>query len=246
MVGQPFTGAGYLLRGLQLIGRPGLRRFVAIPLAINVVLFSLMIWLGAHEFENLLNALLPQLPSWLSWLSWLLWLFFALAVLLIFFYTFTLVANIVASPFNAFLAEAVELQLTGREPEQEAFSMKALIASIGPALRDEMKKLLYFLVWAIPLGILFFIPLLNLAAPFLWALFSAWSLALEYSDFPMGNDGLEFAEQRRRLGGRKLLALGFGGTVLVGTLIPLLNLLVIPAAVAGATAMWVEQLKTRP
>ena len=43
--------------------------------------------------------------------------------------------------------------------------------------------------------------------------------------------------------GLVLLALGFGGAVMVATAIPLVNFLVIPAAVAGATVLWVERLE---
>ena len=41
---------------------------------------------------------------------------------------------------------------------------------------------------------------------------------------------------------RRLLSLGFGGAVMAALAVPVLNFLVIPCAVAGATAMWVEQL----
>jgi CysZ protein len=83
----------------------------------------------------------------------------------------------------------------------------------------------------------------NLAAPFLWALFSAWMLAIEYVDYPMANHRLHFAEQRKRLRGRKLLSWGFGGASLLMTMIPVVNFLAMPASVAGATAMWVREFK---
>ena len=41
---------------------------------------------------------------------------------------------------------------------------------------------------------------------------------------------------------RRLLSLAFGGAVMAALAVPVLNFLVIPCAVAGATAMWVEQL----
>ena len=58
-----------------------------------------------------------------------------------------------------------------------------------------------------------------------------------------GNHNIRFKEQRARLGQKKLLSLGFGGSTLLATMIPLVNFFVMPAAVAGATALWVEQLK---
>jgi CysZ protein len=67
-------------------------------------------------------------------------------------------------------------------------------------------------------------------------------LALEYADYPLGNRGLNLRAQRRLLRRRWPLALGFGGMTLLFTLIPGLNLLVMPAAVIGATLMWNKEL----
>ena len=61
----------------------------------------------------------------------------------------------------------------------------------------------------------------------------------------MANHLLHFSEQRRRLRQRRLLSLGFGGSSLLMTMIPLLNFLAMPASVAGATAMWVAEMKDR-
>jgi CysZ protein len=59
----------------------------------------------------------------------------------------------------------------------------------------------------------------------------------------MGNHGLRADEQKRRLGEKRMMSLGFGGAVTIATMIPVVNFLVMPAAVAGATAMWVERWK---
>jgi len=245
MLGQPIIGASALLQGLKLIVTPGLRRFVAIPLTINILLFSLSIWVLVQQFTPLVEKWISYLPDWLQWLEWFFWIIFAVAAILLVFYTFSILANLIAAPFNALLAEAVEKHLTG-EALPSSSSLIAVLKDIPSALFDELRKIGYFLLFAIPLLILFWIPLLNLAAPLLWALFSAWMMAVEYCDYPMGNHGLRFAEQRRRLRQRKLLSLGFGGATLFATMIPLFNFLVMPAAVAGATSLWVGQLKKIP
>ena len=236
----PITGAGYFLRGLKLIWQPGLRRFVAIPLAINLLLFAGLIWFGASQFETLMNSILPELPDWLQWAEWLFWALFGFTAVLILFFTFSLLANIVAAPFNGLLAEAVEMHLTGETLEGET-GWKKMLAELVPTLIDELRKLLYLLAWTIPFLILFLIPGINIIAPFAWFFFSAWMLVLEYADYPMGNHGLRADEQKLCLRKKRLMSLGFGGTVTLATMTPVLNFLVMPAAVAGATAMWVEQ-----
>ena len=116
-------------------------------------------------------------------------------------------------------------------------------AGLVPAVLDELGKLLYALLWAIPFLFLCLIPGINLAAPLLWFLYSAWMLNLEYADYPMGNHGLKAREIRSRLRRRRILGLGFGSATAGLTMVPVLNFIAMPGAVAGATAMWVDELR---
>ena len=241
----PFTGFGYLIQGLGLIFKPGLRRYVAIPLAINIGLFAGLIWFGSAQFEVFMNWLMPELPDWLQWLEWLFWVLFGISALLILFFTFSLLANVIGGPFNGLLAEAVEFHLTGHKPD-EAGGWQKMLSELVPTLIDEVKKLLYMAVWSIPFLVLFLIPVVNIIAPFTWLAFSAWMLTIEYADYPMGNHGLRSDEQKQRLSSKRFLSLGFGSAVTLATMIPILNFLVMPAATAGATAMWVRQFRDMP
>ena len=240
-----FLGAGYLLEGLRIIRQPGLRRYVVVPLLINILLFGGLLYFAFGWVQNLIDYLLGYLPDFLDWLSYLLWPLFAIVSSLVVFYGFSVAANLIGAPFNDLLSAAVERHLTGQKQDDES-DWKKLLKELIPNLVSELRKLLYFILWAIPFGILFLIPGINLAAPFLWALFSAWMLALEYISYPMVNHGLLFPEQRRRLRGRRWLSVSFGGATLLGTLIPVVNFLVMPTAVAGATAMWVKEMKGNP
>lgn len=235
------SGAGYVLRGLRLIVQPRLRRFVLIPLTINIAVFSAAIWYGVVMFETFLAWMQAQVPAWMEWLEWVLWPLFVLALLIVVFYGFTLVANLLAAPFNGLLAEQVELHLRGR-PVSEGGGLSKAVAELVPTLIDEVRKLLYILLWAPPFLILFLIPGINIAAPVLWFLYTAWMLTFQYTDYPMGNHGLKLGQMRARLRRRRALALGFGATAAGMTMVPLLNFLVMPSAVAGATAMWVDIL----
>ncbi len=238
----PFSGILYFFQGVRLIVQPGLRRYVMMPLLINISLFGGLMWFGASQFEVFMDWLMPELPTWLQWAEWLLWAVFVVSALLILFFTFSLLANIVAAPFNALLAEAVEIHLSGGHMDS-AGGWQKMLREIVPTIIDELRKLLYLLMWSVPFLLLFLIPGINLIAPFTWLAFSAWMLTVEYADYPMGNHGLRSDEQKQRLGKKRLLSLGFGGAVTVATMIPIVNFLVMPVAVAGATAMWVKQFK---
>ena len=238
----PVSGLGYLLAGIRLLARPGLRGFVVVPLLVNVLVFSGAIFAGAAWFEGFVAWTQARVPGWLQWLEWLLWPIFVLTLLVLVFYTFGLVANLIAAPFNALLAEKVELHLTGR-PLDEGGGIAKALRELIPTLIDELRKLIYSLLWAAPVLALFLIPGVNLAAPVLWFLYTAWMLALQYIDYPMGNHGFKFSAIRSRLRRRRLLGLGFGAATAGMTLVPILNFIVMPSAVAGATALWVRELQ---
>ncbi|MBK7542658.1 MAG: sulfate transporter CysZ [Candidatus Competibacter sp.] len=234
-------GAGYVLTGLRWLPRAGLRGFVAVPLLINTVLFSIGIWFGVNQLQRLDQALLNWLPTWLDWLHWLLWPLFILTALVVVFYSFTLVANLIGSPFNSLLADRVEKILAAQSatPRPSAATTWRDFLAIP---FTELRRLLYFAGWAIPLLIVSFVPAINAAAPVLWAGFISWMLALQYADYPLGNRGLKFREQRQLLRRNWPLALGFGGMTLLLTSIPIVNFLAMPAAVIGATLLWNQEL----
>ena len=224
----------------------GLKRYIAIPLLINTILFGAAVYYGSTKLGQLMGWVEDKLPGWLDWLSWLLIPLFVIAVVLVVFFGFAVVGNLIAAPFNGLLAEAVEMKLRGR-PFDSAGGWKKLARELFASIASELRKLTYFTVRAVPLLILLLIPGVNVIATVLWLLFSAWMLAVEYADYPMANHGLTFPRQRKILAGRRFLSLGFGGAMTLALMVPVLNFLVIPAGVAGATAMWVEQLsKTLP
>lgn len=237
----PFDGFLLPFRGLGLLTRPGIRPFVLIPLLLNVVVFALLAWLAVSYFDQFMAQYLPE-DAWWSFVRPLMWLIFAAAYALAMFYGFTILANLIASPFNGILAARIEQQLTGTLP---AGSDTSLVASIGPAISGELGKLLYFLKWAIPLLLLFlvaaFIPGLNLLVSALWIGFGFWFLALEYADYPMGNHDIAPRDQRQRLARRRIKSLGFGAGVTL--LMLFLGFIAMPAAVAGATRFWVEDMR---
>ena len=241
MNNNPLAGFQHALTGLSLLFRPRLRRFVILPLIINILVFTLLIWGGSELFADLMERLLPA-NSWLSYLEWLLWPLFALTVVLVVFYTFTVIANLIAAPFNGLLAEKVEMLLRGKEIDQNA-DWKQALKNILPSLYSEIRKLLYSILRAVPLLFLFLIPGINIVAPFLWLAFTAWYLALEYADYPMANHNIQFRQQHVRLKRLRLNALGFGAGLLLLMAIPGVNFLAMPAGVAGATALWSKELK---
>lgn len=241
MIADLVRGFGYALEGLRWLRRPGLRRYVAAPLAANALLFAAAGWWLFASIDEIAGRVQSLLPEWLDWLAWLLWPLAAMGFMAVGWFGFALLANLVGSPFNGLLAERVAM-LAGRAPAPSGPLWREVVA----APVAELRKMAHFVLLAVPALLLFLVPGANLLAPLVWLVVSAWMLALEYGDYPMGNEGLPFADQRVRMRSRRALAIGFGGGVLLMTLVPVLNFLSMPAAVVGATLMWCRELAAGP
>lgn len=217
-------------RGLRWALKPELRKFIVIPVLINLVLYSAVLVLGYYYVADLIAHFIPD---WLSWLSWVLWPLFFLSFFIAGFFTFSIIANLIASPFYGALSAKAARLITGRNLEIDELPASKII----PA---EFKRFVYLGSRALPLLILSFIPGVNIVAPFLWALFGAWGAALEYMAYPLENAGLLFIEQRKLIKSVRFGSMSFGGITMLGLTLPIANLIVAPAAVIGATIYVLE------
>jgi len=240
MISDTVTGSLMLARGFELVRKPEIRVYVIMPLLINIILFSSLIWFGYAQFSPIVEWVIDLVPGFLDFLRWIIWIVITSMTAIIVFFTFSPIANIVAAPFNALMSEKIEEMLTGEDINSGMSFMEVAINSVSSQLR----KLIYILLWSAGLLLVSVIPVINFISPVLWVIFGSWLLSLEYLDYPMGNHDLAFSQQKKIISKRRGLSLGFGGMVMVLTSIPIVNFFVMPIAVAGATAMWVEQLRS--
>jgi CysZ protein len=232
------SGFQYFLQGFDLIRQPKLRPFVLIPLLVNLILFSVSFYFLFQQID----VWLLELEASLDWLSWLVYIIKPLAfivILLIFGFFFGAIANIIAAPFNGLLAEQTELLLNNKPlPDM---SIKDIILDIPRVLTRELKKIKYYIPRAIALLLLFFIPVVGqTVAPVLWFIFTAWMLAIQYADYTFDNNKVGFDEMRSELSANRMQSLSFGSIVALCQSIPIVNFIVMPIAVCGATAMCVS------
>lgn len=237
-------GIRYFIKGMKTLFRPGLRIFVLVPFLLNLIIFSGLFVLLFMQFDPLQQWFVGSMPGWLSF-EWLFAFLFGIIFLVTAFISiqsFTLFGNLLIAPFNGILSEKTEILLTG-EVMDSNWHWKALIKQIPQSLYREIRKILYFLPRALFLLILFIIPVVNVVAGFLWFIFGAWMMAIQYADYPMDNNRKSFAELHTWLKSSRLTALGFGTAVVVCAMIPLVNFIVMPAAVVGATIFWIENYR---
>lgn len=242
MNGNPALGVNYLVRGLKLITQPGLRVFVILPLLLNSIIFGFLIYLTIGQFSDWIQKAVDWLPSWLDFLAWVMWPLVVILMLTVVMYTFSIVANLIASPFNALLAEKTEELLTGQEVLGSETIGQAIL-SFPKSLTREVHKLVYYLPLALVALLISLV--LSPIAPFIWFLLGAWMMVIQYCDYPMDNHKKSFAVMKVSIKQQRLTSLGFGAVVMVGTMIPIVNFLIMPAAICGATAYWVDELKAQ-
>ncbi len=236
-----FTGFNYLFRGMQLLTTPGLRTFVWVPFIVNLLLFGGVFWFLLGEVEQWQQVVNDFLPSWLQWLSGFLLPLIIVTMALFVYFLFTTLANWILAPFNGLLSEKVEHYLTQQSaPPTSALS---LLKDVPRVLSREFQKLVYFIPRFFVFALLFFV--LPVFGQLLWFCFTAWVLAIQFSDYPFDNHKIPFASMRRVLSQNPSMAFGFGTAIALLTFIPIINFIVMPAAVCGSTVMWVESLKDK-
>jgi CysZ protein len=221
------AGAWHVAAGFTfLVRHPGLWPLAALPTFVAVGLILAGAVLGVYLLPNAEAALLPRpgmLPEWLELpISMLLWLatvggamFLGLGV-----------ALLLAAPLLDRLSRQVELRERGNAGDPGS----GLRWEIAQSLRGA----LYFLAAAPGVFLLGLIPLVGPPLSLLWA---ARAVAFQMTDPALTRRGLTFAAKRRWHREWLLESEGFGLAGMVGLLVPLANLLLAPALVAGGTLL---------
>lgn len=246
-----FDAIGYFLSALRLARQPGMRRWVILPLAFNIVLFTGLYWLAGSSLAGWVAAVSAgwQLEGSLAFLNgvitasiWLLQLLVWLALLMLFASTFTIAVQLIAAPFMGLLAEQVDREVSG-----SALPPESIAAMILRTFRREARKTWDWLWRTLLVGllvlVLLFIPVINIVAPVIWFLWSGWLLGLQYVDYGADTRQVPFLSMKAAARRQRMLVLGFGCIVLAVTMVPLVNLVIMPVAVIAGVMIWHQALK---
>lgn len=235
-------GFSYPLRAVKFLSKkPGLLKYLAIPFAINLLVFSLSVYFGLDLFEGLLETYAPSTELWYGViLYYLAWSVAMLLTAVVVFFSFTVIGNLIASPFNELLSEQTEALKLGA-PTDERFTLGRFWKESKNAILVELKKLSVFVVCMLLLFAINLIPGIgSLIYAVLAPIFTLFFLVIEYMAFVLMRKQLVFAQQRRYVSKRPLLMLGFGCGVFCLLAIPLVQFFCIPLAVVGATLLWCD------
>ncbi|WP_016907187.1 EI24 domain-containing protein [Streptomyces xiaopingdaonensis] len=233
------AGAGYLLRGQRwVLGHGRWFGFGLLPALVTLVIYAAALLVLAFWADDLAAWATPFADDWESpWpgllrgvFAVLLWL----GVLLLAALTFTAVALLVGDPFYEKLSEQVELS-EGECPEGEDLP---LWRELWISLRDSGYVLYRAALWGVPLFVLGFVPFVGqTVVPVLGFCVSGFFLTLELASVGMQRRGIDVRERQRVLREFRAAALGFGVPLVLAFLLPVVAVVLMPGAVAGAVLL---------
>jgi len=234
-----FTGVSFLLRGVGMYARsPGIMLLGLVPALIAGVLLVGSFVALAYSIDDVATFITPYAGSWNANVAQLVRALISVAIVLawvllsVLFYT--AITLLIGQPFYEAISKNVEAKLGGVPGEVNVSFWKTLPRNMMDSAR--------LIVLGVFVGILLFalglIPAFGqTVVPVLAVLFGGWILTLELTGVPFERRGLRLRDRRRMLRGRRSMALGFGGATFICFLIPLGAVLLMPAAVAGATLL---------
>lgn len=226
-------GARCLVEGFEVILRPGIRAFVVLPLLLSAAVLVPALWLTVDAAAGVGAWIEAQVPGWLAWVGDAAGVLLGVLLVLLGLWLFVVLATILAGPLLGLLSARVERHVRGRGPEDP----RTVWVAVPQAALRELRKLVYHLLRLALVFLLTLVPVLAPVSPVLWVLFGAWMMAVQFVDLPLDNRGRPFAEALALLRANAVSALGFGGAAVLVLSVPLLQLVAVPAAAAGAT-LW--------
>lgn len=146
----PKSGVYYFSQGWKLVREPGIKRYVILPLLVNILLMGGAFWWLFTQLDVWIPAMLSHVPDWLQWLSYLIWPLAVVSLLLVFGYFFSTIANWIAAPFNGLLAEQLEARLTGATPPDTG--VFGVMKDVPRIMKREWQKFAWYLPRAIVLS----------------------------------------------------------------------------------------------
>lgn len=238
-VGRFLGGAGLLLRGIGLYVRsPGLMLLGVVPALISGALFLAALATLVYFVDDLAALVTPFADDWQSTARSLVRVIAGLAFLglggLLGVLAFTAVTLAIGDPFYEKISERVEERYGGTPGAVEV----PFWASVRRSIADSLRLVAISALIGVPLFAAGFIPVVGqTVVPVIGAAVGGWFLALELVGAPFYRRGMRLPDRRSLLKADRPTTLGFGVAVFLCFLIPLGAVLVMPAAVAGATLL---------
>jgi CysZ protein len=230
VVGDFFAGVGLFLRGVRLYGRSP--RSMVLGVLPALITFALLlagfVWL-LFRADNIAewftsNTILRILIAFAVIGLWVV-----LSVVL-----FAALTLLIGQPFYEAISKHVEDEVGGLPGGIDIPFWRTLPRAVVESIRllgmTASIAVVVFLVGLVPVfG--------QVAGGILGALLGGWGLAVELTSVPFERRGLKLRDRRRMLHSKRSMSLGFGVAAFVCFLTGIGAVLLMPAAIAGATLL---------
>lgn len=230
-------GASSPMAGMRFLrDYPSLLGSFVIPVLINTLVYSAGAYLFFTNLGPLLHGVLGEAQVWyMKMLFYAAGLVLGAVFALVLVFTFTAVGMIVAGPFLERISQKVDEIRLGFDPAppSESFFKDIVVSCVS-----QIKKLMVFLAIQAACLVIYLAPIIGpLVAPPVQITVSFLFLAWEFWDFPMDRRKMDFAAKKAFIREHAAAALAFGAVCFCYLFVPLLNFVLMPASVAGATIL---------
>lgn len=239
------AGAGCLLAGVRWMARhPWQWLFGLIPALITLLIDVAVIVVLAIYTPDLVTWATPFADAWGEPWSTVTRVAAGVilvgGVLLLAVLVFTAMTLAVGAPFYDKLAERVDADLGGVPVDDVRPVWRQAVAAVTEGVR----VVVYAAVCGVVLFALGFVPVLGqTVVPVVGACVSGFFLTVELTGAPGERRGLRFRGRFRALRRHKTLAIGFGTPLFLLFLLPVVAVVLMPPAAAGAAILTREHLR---
>lgn len=223
----PFRGLSFLRKHPELI------RFLVLPWGLLVFFLALFLVPSFLFFSDI--------QGWLSgdtggFLEGVISVFLAIGLGLVSLLLAFLFSQLLSAPIYTRMAAETRTLYTG-VPARPA---GGVYADVVLPILSQAQKILLFLAPQVPLLLLNLVPVVG-SIVYLVAgtAFTMFWIALDYFDYPLDTEShpLKVADRIRYIFGHIPMAAGFSATMLGVLAVPVVNLLILPVGVIGATLL---------
>jgi len=227
-------GLTYPFRGVAMVlGHKRVFLLSLVPFFVGLLVYAAAFCLLVIYADNLADLILAPGAWWRTVLRVLMMIGMWGVFLILFVFTYSLLALTIAAPFYEFLSAAAERVHTGELVEEEA-GWKAMAVDVGRGITEGIK----FLVIEIVL-LLFGLVVPPASTVTAFAL-SAVVIGLEHMEGPMGRRRMTFAQKRQFARAHFWTLLGFGSVMTLALMLPLVGFVFLPFGVAGGTMLFCD------
>lgn len=238
-----FRGLTFIFRGAKYVyfDHVGLVRYWALPVLVTMLALGLSLGAVAMFYDDITQALWSN-PGGEGWvhdalmaMHGLLAFLVAVTLGLVALLATIVLGSVVAAPFNARLGEVIDERVTGHQAP--AFSVQRVFADVARALLIEVLFFAFNLVLFV--GSIALPPAITVLS-IVGLIGTGYYFAMAYLELPLAARDVTLRDRVRFYTASPMATLGYGAGLGIFLFVPLINLLFMPAAVAGAVLLHAE------